>query len=431
MKSPCFVGLDLGTSGCRALARDEAGKILAREALPLPTGRRTENGASEQEPVTWWQAVTGVLKRLVDRLERHRPLALAVAGTSSTLLLADEAGTPLTPALMYDDRRATEEAASLAGLAPAEAPVHTPTSSLAKLLWLLRHHSFTGKVHALHQAEWIAGRLCGHFDTGDENNCLKLGYDPVARRWPEWMEALDLPADLLPRVVPPGTVLGVLQPEIATGTGLPPECLVVAGTTDSTAATLAAGLERPGDALTSLGSTLVTKVLSPRPLFHADNGVYSHRIFGHWLAGGASNSGGRVLLQFFEPEELTALSERITPRRPLCLDYYPLPAPGERFPVNDPGLQPRIHPVPRDRARFLQALLEGMARIEALAYRRLHELGAPRPLRVLTSGGGAGNRAWTEIRERILGVPVEAAPRTETAWGAAAIAARGWREGGR
>lgn len=222
------------------------------------------------------------------------------------------------------------QCATLAGVAPSGAAVHSPSSSLAKLLWLLEQEAATHS-RALHQSELISGRLCGRFDLGDENNCLKLGYDPVNCCWPSWMEKLGLPDGILPNVIPPGAIMGSTNPVSAALTDLPDTCQVIAGTTDSTAAALAAGLERPGDALTSLGSTLVCKLLSDAPLFDAGYGIYSHRIFGKWLTGGASNTGGTVLRQHFSEEELESLSRRIDPARSLCLDYYPL-----RFPVNDP-----------------------------------------------------------------------------------------------
>lgn len=79
-----------------------------------------------------------------------------------------------------------------------------------------------------------------------------------------------------------------------------------------------------------------------------------------WLVGGASNTGGAVLKQFFSSDQLQQLSSRIDPSRPSSLDYYPLTKPGERFPVNDPQLQPRLTPRPDDDAAFLQGAWAGV-----------------------------------------------------------------------
>lgn len=419
----CFIGIDLGTSGCRGVSIDSQGRMLASADCALPASITPQAGWVEQTPEDWWQATVKVIQALLKATPEHETLSIAVDGTSSTLLLSDDSGQALSPGLMYNDRRAIQESRSLRAVASLDSIVRSPSSSLSKLLWLIRRlPPADASLHALHQSEWISGRLCGRFDLGDENNCLKLGYDPIKRCWPDWIEQLDLPPDLLPTVVAPGTILARISPESAAETGLPQTCQAIAGTTDSTAAALAAGAKRTGDAVTSLGSTLVCKVLSERPLFDQEYGIYSHRIFGKWLVGGASNVGGSVLREYFSDEELENLSQQIDPRRSLCSNYYPLPDKGERFPFNDPEMQPRLTPVPEDRRRFLQGILEGIARVERTAYRRLQELGAPRPRRIFTSGGGAGNATWMAMRQRILRIPVLPAMHAQAAWGAAKIA---------
>ncbi|MDD1651377.1 MAG: hypothetical protein LUO80_13460, partial [Methylococcaceae bacterium] len=103
----------------------------------------------------------------------------------------------------------------------------------------------------------------------------------------------------------------------------------------------------------------------------------------------------------------------------------PLPRPGERFPVNDPGLAPRLSPRPADDAEFLHGLLESLARIESRGYGLLAELGASPLLRVETAGGGAQNPVWTVIRQRLLQVPVARSGHTEAAYGSALLARDG------
>jgi sugar (pentulose or hexulose) kinase len=206
-----------------------------------------------------------------------------------------------------------------------------------------------------------------------------------------------------------------------------PHAHIVAGTTDSTAAFLATGADRIGQAVTSLGSTLVLKVLAERPVFAPAYGVYSHRLGERWLVGGASNSGGAVLRQFFSDAQLHALESQLHPETLTGLDYYPLPSCGERFPLNDPALPPRLEPRPADAAQFLQGLLEGIARIERRGYEVLHSLGAPYPSEVISIGGGAINAAWRQIRARMLGVPVHLAQQQDAAYGAALLAYRSRR----
>ncbi|MFW5724405.1 MAG: FGGY-family carbohydrate kinase [Halochromatium sp.] len=434
----CWIGLDLGTSGCRALAIDAEGLVLATantalEAMSATDPDRARNSdAAEQNPHAWWNAVREVLGTLSAKLHDHRPQALCVDGTSAALLLCTPEGEPLTPALMYNDTRAREQARLIAQRAPADSPARGPSASLAKLLWLRQQRQRqpqrqpTPPVLALHQADWISGRLRGRFGDSDWNNALKLGFDPRRLAWPDWLLAMDLSPVRLPRCHAPGADLGAIDPAVAAATGLPSPLRIRAGTTDSTAATLAAGARAPGDAVSSLGSTLVLKLVSEQPVYEAASGVYSHRIGQLWLVGGASNSGGAVLRQYFSDAELERLSQRIDPTQPSGLDYYPLPRPGERFPSADPERAPRIEPRPADDSRFLAGLFEGIARIEQAGYRRLQALGAPAPTRILSTGGGARNPTWSAIRSRVLGLEVASAPQQEAAYGAALLARGDW-----
>lgn len=387
--------------------------------MPLP-----EPGGQEQDPEIWWGVLDANLARLMTRIPAEHVAAIAVDATSGTLLLCDAGGIPLRPALMYHHASATAEARRIAGIAPPDCAAHGPTASLAKLLYLQAAPASRIARFALHQADWITGRLCDRYGVTDENNALKLGYDPLKRRWPDWLDRLGVPRELLPAVIPPGQTVGALAPALALRWGLDTATRIVSGTTDSTAGFLATGAG-PREAVTALGSTLVLKVCSDRPVFAPDHGVYSHRLGEHWLVGGASNSGGAVLHRYFSDHQIQQLSRAVQPDTPTGLDYYPLPATGERFPENNPDLEPRLEPRPADDAVFFQGILEGLTAIELRGYRLLESLGAPWPERIYTVGGGAVNEAWRDMRAHALGVPVEVAPHQQAAYGAALLAKEG------
>ena len=419
--TPLFVGIDLGTSGCRALAIDRDLRPIAIGTVTLSAAPR-HDARSEQDAETWWEAVDNVMTQLTGQIDPAAIAAIAVDGTSGSVVLCDAEGAPVMPALLYNDARARDEADRIATLAPAASGAHGASSGLAKLLYLQSQPASRAARHVLNQAEWIAGRFTARYGVGDENNCLKLGYDVVQRRWPEWLDALEVKRNWLPQVVTPGTLLGTVNAGIGRRFGLAPHCRIMAGTTDSIAGFLATGANQLGAAVTSLGSTLVIKILSRQAVFVPDYGIYSHRIGSWWLTGGASNSGGAVLRQYFQQAELDALTAQLNPDQPTGLDYYPLPAPGERFPINDPQLLPRLSPRPSQPLQFFQGMLEGMARIESAGYRRLAAMGAPAPSSIRTVGGGAANAAWTRIRARELKVPMITPQHTEAAYGAALLA---------
>jgi len=375
-----------------------------------------------QQPQDWWRALEQALADLVKRIDSEKVAAIAVDGTSSTVLLTDADGTPLTPGYMYNDSRARREAEEIAAHCPGDSGAQGANSGLAKLMWMHRNDLDQGARHLASQADWISARLCGTPGLSDWNNALKLGFDVVEQKWPDWLSQLSIRHELLPEVRGPGEIMGKISPAMARRFSLPATTLVKFGTTDSIAAFIASGAHRPGQAVTSLGSTLVLKLLTTNPVFSAEHGVYSHRLGKLWLAGGASNSGGAVLLQQFSLEEIQRMTPMLQPGTPIGLDYYPLPATGERFPVNDPDLPCRIEPRPGHPVQFFQALLEGIASIEQQGYRLLQQLGAGYPDEVFTSGGGAINSGWSKIRQNFLGVPVKAALSVDAAVGAAKLA---------
>lgn len=413
------LGLDIGTSGVRCVALDSAGTLQARseQALPPP---QVQGARVTQDPALWWQAVERVVRAVLDALARERVAAIAVDGTSGSLLLADAHGEPLTTGWLYADASCRAEAGRIAQVAPPDSPARGASSPLARLLHL--QAQVPAAAHALHQADWITAQLTGRAGVSDENNVLKLGFDLAARRWPDWFDTLGVRRALLPQVLAPGAPVGPLQGALARRWGLRDGVQVAAGTTDGVAAFLATGAAAPGDAVTSLGSTLVLKIVSAGPVGDPASGVYSHRLGAHWLPGGASNAGGTALLQHFDLARILALTPLLDPDHDTGLDYYPLPAPGERFPRADPTLAPRVAPRPADDARFLQGLLEGLAAIEACGYARLAELGAPLPRRVFALGGGTRNPAWMRLRERRLGVPLARPRHQDAACGAARLA---------
>lgn len=417
------LGIDIGTSGVRIAALDERGRLVAEASAPLAPPDR-EGASIRQDAEIWWQATLTAFDALREKQDLSAVAAIAVDGTSGTILPIDRGGAPLARARLYNDASAADTARGLAAFAPKETAALGATSPLARAI---EFKTTPGLWKIVHQADWIAGRLCGNFGISDESNALKSGYDPIARRWPGWIAAAGLELERLPQVFPVGSAIGVVAGDVAGALGLPAGAAIVAGATDGCAAFLATGATDPGDGVTSLGSTLTIKLLSQTPVFAPEFGIYSHRIGDTWLAGGASNSGGAALAGFFSPDRIAALEPLLDPQTPTGLDYYPLPAPGERFPVSDPNFAPRMSPRPAEDHVFLQGLLEGIAAIEALGYARLSELGAT-PLRsVRTVGGGAANRAWTLLRQRLLGVPMAEAEALQAAVGAAKLAWSGIR----
>ncbi|MCA0422643.1 FGGY-family carbohydrate kinase [Shinella sp. 838] len=410
------LGIDLGTSGVRAAALAADGTRVDMASSPFP------DAAAGRSPTAWQAGVRACLGELAARGSLVAITGVAVDGTSGTVLAIDADGTPLGDALMYNDPcpdRAILD--RVAAFAPANSPARGVTSPLARAIHLSRQ---TG-VHAIvHQADWVLRQLGLAAPSSDENNALKTGYDLAAERWPDWIEACGMDVGLLPKVKRAGAPLATVG-AAGRALGLPDGCRYHAGTTDGCASFLATGAASVGDGVTALGSTLVVKLASAEPIDAADYGIYSHRILDFWLAGGASNSGGAVIRSLFDDMQVKAMTALLRPDRPTGLAYYPLLRPGERFPVNDPALVPQLEPRPVDDVVFFQAILEGIAGIEASGYARLAALGGPRVRSVRSVGGGAANPAWTRMREAAIGVPFLPSNSAEAAVGTAALVLAG------
>jgi len=327
--------------------------------------------------------------------------------------------------LMYNDQQAIKASEVIAELAPTNSAAQGASSGLAKLLYLQRSLALPETYFLLHQADWLAVQLGAKPGMTDYNNALKSGFDVLDNRWPDWLESLT-PSHVLPEVVAPGTVIGKMSATVLQKLGLkqasPP--LIKAGTTDSLAAFIATGAINIGDAVTSLGSTLVLKLVCQNPVFDAKRGIYSHKLGNRWLCGGASNSGGVVLRHYFSDEQLVALSQKIDLQMPVE-DYYPLLKPGERFPIADPDYPPRMPPQSSGDQQFLYSLLSGIARIEKAGYECLQQLSNTPLSSIRSVGGGAKNAVWTQLRRSLINVPFKPVEHTDAAFGSALLAKDG------
>jgi len=407
------IGIDLGTSGCRVIAIDQHQQIVASHQQAI-----SQTG-TEQDPKTHWQTVKQVLSHVIKQCDGLTILAITVDATSGSVMMTNQYGRPLTPMLMYHDNRALEQSQDISHYAPPESGAQGPTSGLAKLCYF-QQQPLQAESLLVHQADWINFNLGAPLGITDENNALKTGYDPIKRCWPQWLTHVTN-TKYLPEVVPVGKKIGQLSKDLCQEFQLTHQPNIIAGTTDSIAAVIATGINEVGQAVTSLGSTLVVKLISEQPVFVAEQGIYSHRLANLWLMGGASNTGGAVLRHFFNDHALEQLSNQIDLAAP-TLDYYPLLTAGERFPVNDPTLKPRLTPRPESDVTFCHSLLQSIANIEQLAYQALEAAGTFAATAVYTVGGGSKNSVWQTIRQQTLKIPVLIPNHTEAAYGSALIA---------
>ncbi|WP_327589287.1 FGGY family carbohydrate kinase [Nonomuraea sp. NBC_00507] len=424
-----WIGIDLGTQSVRAMAVGEGGEVLGAAGRPL-TSRR-DGPRHEQDPEEWWRALASATREALRDVPSSLVAGVAVAATSGTILLTDTAGRPLTPALMYDDRRADAERVNEVGAGVWERLGYRrmqPNWALPKLLWLLR--DAPAGARPAHQNDFVNRRLTGHEVPTDLSNALKTGVDLIEERWPA--EVLDLvPPEILPEVVRPGTRLGVVCAAAAEETGLPAGTPVIAGMTDGCAAQLGAGATRTGSWNSVLGTTLVLKGVTKELLHDPLGVVYSHRApDGSWLPGGASSTGAGALTRDLPGRDLDALSTQATARlrvtsgeRLLSVPVtYPLVSRGERFPFDAPAAETFTLGEPADDVERYAAILLGAAFVERLCFDHLDLLGAPVDGEVILTGGATRSAFWNQLRADVLGRPVTLRENAEPALGMAVLA---------
>ncbi|GAA2216261.1 FGGY-family carbohydrate kinase [Nonomuraea monospora] len=449
-----WIGIDLGTQSVRAMAVAGDGRVLGTGSRPLTSHR--DGPRHEQDPEQWWRGLAAATREAMSAV-RAPVEGVAVAATSGTILLTDASGRPVTPALMYDDRRADATLANEAGGQVWDRLGYRrmqPNWALPKLLWLLR--DAPAGVRLTHQNDFVNRRLTGHAVATDLSNALKTGVDLIEERWPlDVFDTLRVPREILPDVVRPGTRLGAVCAAAAEETGLPAGTPVIAGTTDGCAAQLGAGALRPGSWNSVLGTTLVLKGVT-KELIHDPLGVvYSHRApDGSWLPGGASSTGAGALTRDLPGRDLNALSAEAATRGLNALTAgaaarhldaaatrspdglsaeaatrglspavtYPLVSRGERFPFAAPDAETFTLGRPADDVERYAAILLGAAFVERLCFDYLDLLGAPVDGEIVLTGGATKSAYWTQLRADVLERPVTLRENAEPALGMAVLA---------
>jgi D-ribulokinase len=428
--SPLTMGIDLGTQSLRVVLVEEDGTVV-RSGNATLSSIRSDDVRHEQDPEDWWEALGRAAREVTGDLDNRKLDGLAICSTSGTVLLADDDGRPLTSAIMYNDGRASEEAriAQETGEEVWNSLGYRVSGSYAlpRLLWLLRNGFGEGASRMMHQADFVASRLAGEPVATDWSHALKTGYDLVNERWPEeTLERLEIPVDLLPPVVRPGTRIGEVGKSAAEHTGIPAATPIRAGMTDSCAAQIAAGALREGRWNSVLGTTLALKGVTRELLRDPSGVVYCHRHPDEgWLPGGASSTGAGIISEIFPHADLDELNELAERRGPSTAVVYPLATKGERFPFANPDAHSFWVGEPEDEVDRFRAVLEGVAFVERLCYAHLGSLGASVSGPISATGGGARSRFWSQLRADVLGLAVVVPRSSEGSVGMAILARAG------
>jgi xylulokinase len=419
-----LVGLDVGTTGVKALAISPDGDILAKAEVEYPLSM-PRPGWAEQDPEDWWRAAQAALEALaVDEVR-----GIGLSGQMHGLVALDADLRVLRPAILWNDQRTGAECAEIEGRIGLERLIALtgnralPGFTAPKLLWLRRHEPevYERIAHVLLPKDYVRLRLTGEqaIDVADASGTLL--FDVAARGWSdEVLAALELPAEWLPPALESPAVSG------ATADGVP----VAAGAGDQAAGALGVGVDRPGPLSIVLGTSGV--VFAALPAFAADPEArvhaFCHAVPGAWHAMGVMLSAAGSLRWFREtlaPESgysaLIAEAESSAPEAD-GVTFLPYLA-GERTPHADPNARGAFVGLSQHHGRgaLVRAVLEGVAYGLRDSFELLAELGV-RPAVGRVSGGGARSELWLRIVASVLGLPLERTAVEEgAAYGAALL----------
>lgn len=219
-----FMGIDVGTQGVRCVVADETGKIAAAKSVPFETLNiaKTE-GWYEQSPEVWVKAAGEAIRSCTANIEDPGEIiAISIDGTSGTIVPLDRDHRPLRNGIMYNDPRAKVQAArlheKLGALEKKMGYKISASYSLPRVLWLKEEEPEIYEKAAViaHQADYIAGQLCGVFDVSDYSNALKTGYDLIDGVWPEeFATEFGLDLSKQPKIIRPGAPIAHVTAEAA------------------------------------------------------------------------------------------------------------------------------------------------------------------------------------------------------------------------
>jgi xylulokinase len=440
-----FLGLDVSTTGAKALLINEKGGVVSSATTPL-TLSTPRPLWSEQDPRDWW---TGIANSICQALKQagvsgSAVTAIGLTGQMHGLVLLDERGDVLRPAILWNDQRTSAQCDEMRARLGKEHLIQiTGNDALTgftapKILWVQQNEPeiYSRGRHILLPKDYIRYRLTGEYAMDKADGSGTILFDLKTRDWsPEVLAALEIPAKWLPPTFEGPAVTGYVSARAAAETGLVQGIPVVGGGGDQAAQAVGVGAVQPGIIALTLGTSGVVFATTESPLIEPEGRLHAfcHAVPNRWHFMGVMLSAAGSLQWYRdtlapevsfddlvnEASNIKAGSEGL-----LFLPYLT----GERTPYPDPlvraawvGLTVR-----HTRAHMTRAVLEGVAFGIKDSFRLILQAGLGSIKQVRISGGGAKSVLWRQIMADVLGVELVTVNTTEgAAFGAALLAGVG------
>ncbi len=433
-----FLGIDLGTSSLKALVLDLDGSVVGTGSAPYPL-LTPQPGWAEAEPEAWWEAAAIAVPEAAG-VHAAEIAAIGLSGQMHGVVLSDELGHALRPAIIWADSRTRKQLATYSELSPERRrtlanPIATGMAGLT-LLWLKEHERqlYRRAQWALQPKDWLRLRMVHEAATEPSDASATLLYDMTTDYWAkDLLEELDLRLDFLAPIRESVEICGILTSSAAEHLGVRPNLPVVAGAADAAAAAIAGGLLDPGPVQLTIGSG--AQVVAPRDRLAIDSTGRTHLYRAaapdRWYAMAAMQNAG-IALEWVRTmlraswDEVYDEAFAVAPGAEglLFLPYLT----GERTPYFDPdargawvGLR-LVH----TRGHLLRAALEGVAFAVRQGVEALLATGVP-ATELRLAGGGSFDPRWRQLLADVLEQPLLAsATSSASSLGAALLAGVGF-----
>lgn len=411
-----FVGLDLGTSGLKAVLIDDAQRVLAEATAPLSV-ERPHDGWSEQDPASWLAACDAVMRGLGAKADLGAVRGLGLSGQMHGATLLDAAHEVLRPCVLWNDTRSHAEAATLDAdprFRAVTGNIVFPGFTAPKLAWVRAHEPdlFAQVALVLLPKDYLRLHLTGEA-VAEMSDAAGTSWLDVGRRdWDDGLlAATDLSRAQMPRLVEGSEPSGTLRHDLAREWGLPSGVTVAGGGGDNAASAVGVGVVRAGDAFVSLGTSgvLFAATDAYRPDAASAVHTFCHALPGTWHQMGVILAAADALNWWarLAGEDASALTGALgplrAPGRTLFLPYLG----GERTPHNDAGTRASFLHLDHasDRASLTRAVLEGVTHAVRDSLDALAGTGT-RIERLVAVGGGSRSEYWVRAIATSLGLPI-------------------------
>lgn len=437
------IGVDLGTSAVKVLLVDETGQVVAQASAAYPLAQ-PQPGYSEQNPEDWVTGTTTALRQLLadSGVAPAAISGLSYSGQMHGLVLLDQAGAVLRPAILWNDTRTTKQSAEITAKLGERFIAITRNRplegfTLPKLLWVKENEPelFAQAAHFLLPKDYVRYRMTGQLAMELSDAAGTVMLDEANQTWSqEVLDAFGLPARLCPPLITATTNVGSLTPAYAETVGLTSATAVFGGGADNACGAIGAGILRADSAMVSIGTSGVVLTYEPTANvdYHGQLHLFNHAVPNAYYSMGVTLAAGYSLSwlkqTFGKSDDFTAFvasaAQSSIGAHGLLFTPYLV---GERTPYADAKIRGSFIGVDskQTRADFVRAVLEGIV----FSFRdilAIYQANGRDFKQLVSIGGGAKSPLWLQIQADILNKPiVRLASEQGPGMGAAMLAAVG------